>query len=94
MRRRPEEEMWNRDAVLAVTGTPLQPNPGQDDTRIKTRMEPGVANEEVVGDPVTKEEVREAVGEQRPFYMMRSAVRETAEKIGYTDGCKGGRAVR
>ena len=81
IRRRPEEERWDREQILSVRGTPLQPNPEGEGNRIRTRMEPGVANQEIVGDPVTKEEVREALGEQRPFYMMRSAVRETAEKI-------------
>ena len=66
IRRRPEEEMWKKDEVLAVRGTPLQPNPEGASDRIRTRMEPGVANEEVMGDPVTKEEVEAAVGEQRP----------------------------
>ena len=27
IRRRPEEEMFDREALLAVRGTPLQPNP-------------------------------------------------------------------
>ena len=86
--------MWNKEAVLAVKGTPLQPNPGSEDTRIKTRMEPGVATPVVVGDPVTQQDVKAALGEQRPFYLMRADVREAAKKIGFTEGCAGCRAVR
>ena len=43
IRRLPEEERWNKEQILAVRATPLQPNPGSSDDRIKTRMEPGVA---------------------------------------------------
>ena len=87
IRRRPEEERFSEEAVLAVRGTPLQPNPGEGDTRIRTRMEPGIAVPEVIGDPVTKEDIREEMGEQIPFYLTRASV------IGYTKGCPGCRAT-
>ena len=77
-----------------MTGTPLQPNPSHEDARIKTRMEPGVATPVIVGDPVTQQDVKAALGEQRPFYLMRADVREAAKKIGFTEGCAGCRAVR
>ena len=82
------------EALLAVQGTPLQPNPGSTDARITTRLEPGLANSEVIGDPITKQEVARELGEQRPFYFMREDVRTIALKIGYTDRCPGCRAVR
>ena len=94
VRRRPEEEMWNREEVLAVRGTPLQPNPGSEETRIKTKMTPGLATTEIIGDPVTAQEVKAETGEKRPFYFMRSDVRTIAASIGFTSGCAGCRAVR
>ena len=57
IRRQPEEDRWNKEQILAVRGTPLQPNPGSSDDRVKTRMEPGVAQNVIIGEPVTKEEV-------------------------------------
>ena len=39
IRRRPETEQFDAKQLLAVRGTPLQPNPGENDTRIHTRME-------------------------------------------------------
>ena len=72
--------MWRRVEVLAVTGTPLQPNPSSEDTRIRTKMDPGLASSEIVGDPVTQQDVKAALGEQRPFYLMRTDVREAAKK--------------
>ena len=72
IKRRPEEERWRHDEVMGVRGTPLQPNPGSEDSRIKTKMSPGVAEDRIVGDPVTKEEVAREMGEdRRPFYLMR-----------------------
>ena len=56
-------------------------------------MNPGVAVPEIIGDPVTKEEVAKEVGAERPFYLLRANIREAAEKIGYTKNCKGCRAV-
>ena len=52
IRRKPEEERWQKEAVLGVQGTPLQPNPGVNDTRVHTCMEPGVAIEGTIGEPV------------------------------------------
>ena len=77
-----------------MKGTPLQPNPGSEDGRIRTRMEPGVAVSDVIGDPVTTQEVRATLGEQRPFYLLRANVREAAKVIGYTEGCRGCKAVK
>ena len=51
IRRRPEEERWRKEALLAVQGTPLQPNPGAGDVRIHTNMDPGVAKEGTIGEP-------------------------------------------
>ena len=84
----------NHDKVLEVRGSPLQPNPGSEDTTIRTKMTPGVASDRVVGDPVTKEEVAKELGQHRhPFHLMRKDVQEVAKKIGYTLGCKGCRAA-
>ena len=48
-------------------------------------MAPGVADDRVVGDPVTKEEVAKEMGQHRhPFHFMRADVREVAKRIGYT----------
>ena len=57
IRRRPEEEMFNKDELLDVKGTPLQPNPERDDNTIRTKLVPGVANAEVLGGPVTKQDI-------------------------------------
>ena len=54
IRRRPIEEQWKKEEVLQVQGTPLRPNPDSEDSRIKTRMTPGLANNVVLGDPVTR----------------------------------------
>ena len=79
---------------LKVRGSPLQPNPGSDDTTIRTKMAPGVADERVMGDPVTKEEIAKGMGQHRhPFHLMRADVREVARRIAYTLGCKGGKAT-
>ena len=93
IRRRPDGEQWRHDELLAVRGSPLQPNPGNEDTRIKTRMEPGLSIQNTMGEPITKEDVAKEVGTQRPFYLMKADVREAASRIGYTPGCKGCRAV-
>ena len=79
-----EGERLRPEEIMAIRGTPLQPNPGTDDRRIRMRMEPGVANPIAMGDPVTKEEIAREVGKQHPFHMMRTDVREAAKKIGYT----------
>ena len=58
-------------------------------------MDPGLSNPEVVGDPVTKQDIREEMGaEVRPFILTKASVREAAEKIGYTDNCRGCKGVR
>ena len=94
IRRREEGERWRPEEILAVRGTPLQPPPGTDDQRIRTRMEPGIANPQLIGDPVTKEEVSQELGQARhPFHLMRTDVREAAKRIGYTMNCKGCKAV-
>ena len=86
--------MFNREELLAVKGTPLQPNPSGDDQRIRTKMVPGIANPVVMGDPVTTQDIKEETGGRRPFYFMRHEVRAVASKIGYTEGCHGCRAVK
>ena len=89
IRRRCEGERWRKDELLGITGTPLQPNPGETDARIRTRMEPGLAVENTMGQPVTQQDVARELGQQRPFYMMRHDVRTIASRIGYTQDCKG-----
>ena len=93
IRRRPEGEMWRKDELLSVRGTPLLPNPGRDDSRIMTKMIPGLANTDVIGDPITKQEVAREMGEKRLFYLLKDTVREAAKVIGYTKGCVGCRSV-
>ena len=93
IRRRPDAERFDAKQLLAACGTPLQPNPGENDTRIRTRMEPGVAINTTIGDPITKQDVSRELGEQRPFYMLKKDVKAIAKAIGYTPGCKGCRAV-
>merc|ERR1712026_378405 len=43
IKRQTEENRWNKEEVLAVKGTPLQPNPESEDARIRTKMVPGLA---------------------------------------------------
>ena len=94
IRRRAEGERWRPEELLAVRGTPLNPNPDANDSRVRTRMEPGVANDQIVGDPVTKEDVSAELGTSRhPFHLMRKDVREAAKVIGFTRNCKGCKAV-
>ena len=62
IRRLPEEQRWNRDALLEVKGSPLLPNPGQNDNRIHTRMDPGISMESNLHEPITKEEVAREMG--------------------------------
>ena len=62
IRRRPEEEMFNKEELLAVKGTPLQPNPESSEMKITTKMMPGVANPEIMGDPVTSQDVKAELG--------------------------------
>ena len=52
------DNLIDREAWLAVRGTPLQPNPDGEETRSKTKMMPGVARDEVVGDPVTTQDIK------------------------------------
>ena len=52
IKRKPEGERWNANEALKVKGTPLQPNPGSDDARIRTRLDPGLADHTIIGDPV------------------------------------------
>ena len=80
--------MFNRDELLAVKGTPLQPNPESEDNKIRTKLVPGVANNEVLGDPVTQQDVKAELEQHRPFYFMRTEVRAVASKIGYTEGAQ------
>ena len=49
----------------------MRPNPGSEDVRIRTKMEPGIAIQTSMGEPVTREEIAKEVGAQRPFYLMR-----------------------
>ena len=86
--------MFNREELLAVKGTPLQPNRDSDEAKIRTKLVPGVASNVVVGDPVTQQDVKAEMEVHRPFYFMRSEVRKVADKIGYTEGCPGCRAVK
>ena len=84
IRRRPLGEQWSKEELLAVRGTPLQPNPHSEDGRIRTRMEPGVAVGDVLGDPVTKQDIQKELGEQRRFQLTRENVKEVASRLGYT----------
>ena len=70
------------------------PNPGSEESRIRTKMMPGLAVQNNMGEPVTKEDIAKEVGAQRPFYLMRKDIKKAAEVIGYTPGCKGCKAVR
>ena len=72
----------------------MQPNPGVNDVRIHTCMDPGIAVESTMGEPVTREEVRQELGETRRFQLLRGDVRKAAEKIGYTADCAGCRGVK
>merc|ERR1712026_504783 len=36
LRRKSEPERWNAEQLLSVRRTPLQPNPGENDTRLRT----------------------------------------------------------
>ena len=74
MKRRPEGERWRRDELLSIRGTPLQPHPGSDDTRIRTRLEPGLADDRIIGDPVTKEDVSRELGTGTPSYENRCSI--------------------
>ena len=91
--RLPDEQRWNRDALLEVKGSLLLPNPGQSDSRIRTSMDPGISVESNLHEPITKEDIAREMGEHRPFYLLRTDIRKVAEKIGYTKDCKGCRAV-
>ena len=75
IRGRPEGEQWSSAELFAVKGTVLQPNPGSGDMKIRTKMDPGVAVPEIIGDPVTKEDVAKELGAERPFYLLRANVR-------------------
>ena len=93
IRRRPEEERWRKDALMAVRGTPLQPNPGANDVRIHTCMNPGLAQQSTMGEPVTRQELRKELGETRRFQLLRRDVRAAAKVIGYTPNCPGCKGV-
>ena len=55
-------------------GIPIRPNPGSADQRVRTNIDPGLAKNITMGEPVTKQEVRQELGEQRPFYLLRKDV--------------------
>ena len=60
---------------------------------IHTCMNPGVARESTIGEPVTREEVRSELGETRRFQLLKKDVKEISSRIGYTPGCKGCKGV-
>ena len=57
-------------------------------------MDPGVVVEGPIGEPVTKDDIRQELGETRRFQLLRKDVRKAAESIGFTEGCPGCRAVQ
>ena len=51
LRRLPQSHRWDRDWLLRVTGTEIQPNPGEFDTRIAVRLDPSVAHDVAMPRP-------------------------------------------
>ena len=45
LRRLPPSHRWDRDWLLRVTGTEIQPNPGESDARIPVRLDPRVMHD-------------------------------------------------
>ena len=52
LRRRVESERWDPDILTLLQGAEIQPNPGTHDTRIRIRVDPGVALDVQVPPPV------------------------------------------
>ena len=61
VRRRPEDERWDMEAVNAIKGTPARPTPGKNDARIPIRIRLDIDDEaEVMKDMIRDEAPRRA----------------------------------
>lgn len=82
VRRIPENIRWERDKVLAIRATVVQPNPGQHDMRIRTHLrEPLPPRPPLVAQP------SEGNHDARQIYMTKADFDEGKHGAGYTDGC-------
>jgi len=86
-RRKPEGERWDKDTVLSITQTSLQPYPESDEFRVKTRITPGLAAEGANVPPVVEQSLR--AGLLGHAYLTRADF----ETNGHTDGCRGCRGI-
>ena len=86
MRRKPPEERWQSDKVMAITATSLVPNPGEADARIRTCIRPGLQNEEDVPPPQGQER-------EQPTHRRVYLRRKDFDEHGYTEGCLGCRCL-
>ena len=83
IRRRPEDERWNRDESHSMRGVPWEVVPGHPDRELKSR----VLLPRAVPVPGPEAEVREVP--VRRMYIQRKDV----EKYGATEGCEGCKAA-
>ena len=87
-RRMEEGLQWNKDAILNLKATAVQPNEGSEITRIRTRTRL-LAAEVVHREP----EQREGAHDGRQIYLKKGDF-EGPEGAGYTDGCPRCRSMR
>jgi hypothetical protein len=90
LKRRPPNERWNAEGVLAIQHTPLQPNGDIPDVRLRVRhrLDPGVAEQE---DEI---EQLPLVPMGRPGQIRRTQLfKKDFEDNGVTPGCLGCRAL-
>ena len=78
VRRKPEDMRWNADEINAVVGTPHQPKPGRNDSRIPVRIRAPAMEEPIAAPPELDFKPRRVNIQRRDY-----------QRHGYTDGCAG-----
>ena len=87
VRRRPEPERWNTDAVLAIRGTPWEPTPGVDPELLRAAVRPPQDVDSPLGLEVPVAEP--GLGARRANLFAADFV-----KHGYTQGCGACRSLQ
>jgi hypothetical protein len=79
LKRMPEGERWDIEAINGVKGTPAEPVPGQGKKRVPIKVRIEVENKDGIDERMGKDFVPRRARITRKFY----------EKFGYTEGCEG-----
>ena len=86
VKRKPEDQRWNGEAIKNMKGTPQQPDPSKPGSSIPIR---------VTFDETEKKEEEKAEAPKRENEIRRMRITKSMlEKYGHTDGCEGCRFQR